>query len=80
MTPDVVRVRAMPDYAIVAEFATGEVRRLDMRPYLEFPAFSALKENNLFMRARVAHGTVEWNDEIDLSPDTIYMRGQANKE
>jgi hypothetical protein len=23
----------------------------------------------------VAHGTVAWTDEIDLSPDTLYLRG-----
>ena len=32
MTPDVIKVVAMPDYSIVAEFETGEVRSFDMRP------------------------------------------------
>jgi hypothetical protein len=27
------------------------------------------------MRAHVEHGVVVWNDEIDLSPDTLYLRG-----
>ena len=77
MTPDVIKVLATPDYAIEAEFETGEVRRLDMRPYLDFPAFAPLKEQGLFMRAHVAHGTVVWTEEIDLSPDTLYLRGQV---
>lgn len=76
MTPDVISVRALPDYCLEAEFETGEVRRFDMRPYLEFPAFSALKDDGLFMRAGVENGTVVWNDEIDLSPDTLYLRGE----
>ena len=78
MTPDVIKVKALPDYFIVAEFKTGEVRRFDMRPYLDFQAYAALKERRLFMRAHVDHGTVVWNDEIDLSPDTLYLRGQAD--
>jgi hypothetical protein len=77
MTPDVVKVVATPDYSIVAEFETGEVRRFDMRPYLDFPAYAALKEPGLFMRAHVEYGTVVWNDEIDLSPDKLYLRGLA---
>ena len=77
MTPDVIKVLATLDYSIVAEFETGEVRRFDMRPYLDFPAFAALKEPGFFMRAHFAHGTVVWNEDIDLSPDTLYLRGQA---
>lgn len=76
MTPDVIKVMATPDYSILAEFVTGEVRRFDMRPYLDFPAYAALKEPGLFMRAHVEHGSVVWSDEIDLSPDTLYLRGQ----
>ncbi len=76
MTPDVVKVVAAPDYSIVAEFETGELRRLDMRPYLHFPAFAALNAPDVFMRAHVEHGAVVWNDEIDLSPNTLYLRGQ----
>lgn len=75
MTPDVTRVQATPDFFIEAEFATGELRRFDMRPYLGYPAFAALSDTNLFVRAHVEHGVVVWNDEIDLSPDTLYLRG-----
>lgn len=75
MTPDVVKVVALPDYSIVAEFETGEVRRFDMRPLLDFPAYVALKEPGMFMRAHVQHGVVAWSEEIDLAPDTLYLRG-----
>lgn len=46
-----------------------------MRPYLDLPAYVALKEPGLFMHAHVEHGTVVWSEEIDLSPDTLYLRG-----
>lgn len=80
MTPDVIKVAPAPDYSLLAEFVTGERRRFDMRPYLEYPAFLPLKDPGLFMRAHVAHGTVAWTDEIDLSPDTLYLRGEALAE
>ena len=73
MTPDVVRVKPLPDYCLEAEFETGERRHFDMKPYLRYPAFAPLVENNLFMKAHVVRGVVTWNDEIDLSPDTLYL-------
>ena len=75
MTPDVIKVIATPNFVLEAEFETGEVRRLDMLPYLKYPAFSPLKDPGLFMRAHIDYGVVVWTDEIDLSPDTLYLDG-----
>jgi hypothetical protein len=76
MTPDVIQVKPLSDYCLEAVFENGESRWFDMKPLLSFPAFSALTEQNLFMKAHIAYGTVVWNDEIDLSPDTLYLRGR----
>ena len=77
MTPDVIKVVATPDFFMNVEFATGEMRRFDMRPYLQYPAFAELKQPGVFLRARVEHGTVAWSEDIDISPDTIFLRGQT---
>ena len=76
MTPDVIQVRPLSDFTLLAAFSTGEWRRFDMRDYLCYPAFAPLQDPALFQRAHVQHGTVAWTDEIDLSPDTLYLRGQ----
>jgi len=76
VTPEVIKVVAKPDFTLEAEFENGEARHFDMRPYLKYPAYSALKDANLFMRAHVELGVVVWNDEIDLSPDTLYFAGR----
>ncbi|MDD2768295.1 MAG: DUF2442 domain-containing protein [Methylococcus sp.] len=75
MTPDVISVKAKPGYIIEAEFSDGQIRRFDMGPYLHYPAFAGLKNDGLFMRVHVVNGVVVWDDEIDLSPDTLYLRG-----
>jgi hypothetical protein len=80
MTPDVVNVKVLPDYCLEAEFESGAVRWFDVKPYLGFPAFAALKEGGLFMQAHVDYGTVVWNDAIDLSPDTLFLRGKELPE
>lgn len=51
MTPDVVSVDPLPDYRLEADFANGEKRLFDMRPYLAYPAFAPLAEGALFMKA-----------------------------
>ncbi len=76
MTPDVVRVKPLPDYRLEVDFVNGEKRLFDMRPYLVYPAFAPLAEGALFMKAHVVLGTVAWTDEIDISPDTLYLRGR----
>lgn len=80
MTPDVIAVKTLPDYALLAQFATGEWRRLDMRAFLEYPAFAPLQNPAMFQRARVQHGTVVWADDIDISPDTLYLRGRVVRD
>jgi hypothetical protein len=77
MTPYVVRVKPLPDFCLEADFSTGERRWFDMKPYLHYPAFAPLIEDNLFMKVHIVHGVVTWNDEIDLSPDTLYLRSRV---
>lgn len=73
MRPDVIKVKPLTgDYKLDIVFANGECRLFDMRPYLVYPAFAPLMEDSLFAKAHVFNGTVTWNDEIDISPDTLY--------
>jgi len=76
MTPDVKQVKVLPDFQIEALFEDGEARRFDLTPYLNYPMFAPLKEKAMFARAHVEYGVVVWSDEIDLSPDTLYLRGK----
>jgi Protein of unknown function (DUF2442) len=78
--PDVIRVKALTEnYTLEIVFENGEQRVFDMRPYLKFPAFSLLMEDNFFAKAHVFNGTVAWNDEIDMSPDTLYYAKQPGR-
>jgi len=76
MTPDVVQVKTLMNYKLQIQFADGELKIFDMKPYLTYPAFSDLRHNNLFLSARVHNGTVVWTDEIDISPDTLYLKSE----
>jgi Protein of unknown function (DUF2442) len=71
--PRPTTVKPNRNYTLDLTFANGEERVFDVIPYLEYPAFQALKSVNLFMQARVEHHTVVWNEEIDMAPENLYL-------
>lgn len=71
--PRPTAVEAAVDYTLKITFNNGEMRLFNVRPYLAYPAFEALKMIGLFMQARVAHNTVIWNEEVDMAPESLYL-------
>lgn len=57
---------------VVAE--DGRRGIMDVRPYFEFPAFNALKNEGQFNKVRNGRYFVEWACGADLSADTIEAR------
>jgi uncharacterized protein DUF2442 len=72
----VVTVRANDDYSLDLEFDDGSKRRFDVKPYLEFGIFKELKDKKYFKRVRIAFGTVQWPNEQDISPETLYTESR----
>jgi hypothetical protein len=70
----VVRVVPRENYHLEIEFRTGEVRLFDVRPYLDKGVFSQLKDRTLFARAYVAFDTVCWPNNLDIAPETLYVK------
>ncbi|MBL0210526.1 MAG: DUF2442 domain-containing protein [Holophagaceae bacterium] len=71
---DVVRVEAQPGNILVIDFENGERRRFDMTPYLTRRPFQQLSTQSVFLCARVDNGTVGWPGNIDIAPETLYLR------
>jgi Protein of unknown function (DUF2442). len=69
----VVAVRANDDFSLDLKFDDGSVRRFDVTPYLEYGIFKELKDKNYFGRVAVAFDTVQWPNEQDISPETLYL-------
>ena len=76
MNPDVTAVQALPNFKLLVEFSTGERRRFDVQPLLNFPVYQRLQKAGYFSSARVENGTVAWDEQCDLSPDSIYLQGE----
>jgi len=69
----VVSARADDDFTLILKFNDGALKKFDAKPYLEFGIFKELKNPNYFKNFRIAFGTVQWKNEQDFSPDTLYL-------
>ncbi len=76
MNPYVKSVQPLDDYKLALEFENGEHHIFDLKPYLEKGVFKRLKNPALFKTAHVVAGSVEWNGEIDMSYDTLYLESR----
>ncbi len=76
MNPRAVSIQVLDDYIIDVQFDNGERGQFSMKPYLDYPVYSPLKNYDLFRKARVTFGFVSWNDDIDMSPDNLYLESK----
>jgi len=79
MNPYVKSIQPQDNYCLLLTFENGEKRVFDLKPYFDKPVFAGLKNAALFKTARVVSGSVEWQGEIDLSYDTLYLESKAVK-
>jgi len=73
MNPEVVNVKPEKNYTLHLWFTNGEEGVFDVKPYLEYEVFQALKDERMFNSVRPFIGTIQWANEADLCPDTVYL-------
>jgi len=73
MNPEVKNVKPEKDYNLHIWFANGEEGVFDVKPYLNYEVFQALKDEKMFQTVRPFLGTIQWANEADLCPDTVYL-------
>lgn len=73
MLIDVIHVKPSNDFLLLLEFENGEKKEFDCKILFNQKPFEALKDKHFFQKARVKYGTVVWSDEIDISPETLYI-------
>ena len=75
MLPRVSAVEVCPNYNLIVTFNNGERKIYNAEHLLKFPMYKNLAK--VFNAARVAYGTVVWPGDMDISPDTLYLRGTS---
>ena len=74
LLPIVKQVKVKDPYKLVLVFTSNEVKIYDMEPLLLQHPKDPLNKKSFFKKAHVAFGTVEWNDEISICPDSLYLK------
>jgi hypothetical protein len=74
---NIVQVIPREDGTLFVAAEDGRSGVLDVRPYLESPAFTPLKSWAEFLQVRNGGYYVEWRCGADLSADTIEARWTA---
>jgi Protein of unknown function (DUF2442) len=77
--PTLTAVTAEPPAALLLAYSDGQLRRFDCSPYLDRGIFTRLKDASLFVQAFIAHGTVCWPGDLDIAPETLYLRSTPSK-
>ncbi len=80
MNPGVNNVIPKENYLLILEFTNGQKKIFDMKPWLDKEIFSPLKNISIFNNVNVMYGSISWNDEIDICPDTLYLESREINE
>jgi hypothetical protein len=72
MNPRVKKVKPLDDFKLYIVFENGEERIFDVKPYLNKGIFTELKSVEKFKSAYISEGTVQWENEADFCPDTLF--------
>jgi len=71
--PRVTAVTPTDDYNLVLTFTSGERRIFNALPLLDLAIFKPLVSKSFFQSVKATHGTIQWPQDIDYCPDTLYM-------
>ena len=72
MRPKALKVRPLENYILEIEFNNGEIKRFDVKPYLNHKAFKQLKNPEIFKTVKIAGLSIEWQNGADICPDELY--------
>jgi hypothetical protein len=77
MYPRVKEVTVTTDYQLLIVFTNNEQKVFDVKPYLNIGVFKELKNTSIFNSVRVVDGTVQWSNDLDFCPDTLYLESST---
>lgn len=75
-----IDVKPLKNYELEITFDNGEVRRFDVKPYLEFKAFKGIKDIEMFNTVRTDGLSTQWADGTDICPYELYNNSYKVKE
>lgn len=70
-----VEVRALPKYKIWIKYSDGNQGEVDLSEFVGRGVFKLWEDYSFFQKISLgSSGEIMWDDQIDLCPDSIYMK------
>ena len=69
----VIAAKANDDFTLELTFSDGSVRLFDTKPYHNKGIFNELNNLDYFKDFKIVYGTVQWPNEQDFAPETLYI-------
>jgi len=79
LQPRVISVLPLPDYRLLVEYATGERKIFDVKPYISGNWYGELVDIDTFKTVRPCGTTVKWKGGQDIAPDELYELSTPEK-
>ena len=70
----VVEARHVERYTIWLRFADGTEGDADLSDLVSWNMFAPLRDVRAFKRFHVRYGTIIWNKQLDVAPESLYRR------
>ena len=71
----IARVEVLPDYRVALSFANGVQGVVDLSDLAGRGVFALWNDYAEFRRVRIGdHGELVWAEQVDLCPDSLYMK------
>ncbi len=70
-----ISVQALPNHRIYIEYSDGAAGEIDLSEFADRGVFRAWNVPGFFEQIHIGkHRQIQWNDEVELCPDALYMR------
>ena len=82
MLYDVINAEYLEDYKLKIEFENGSKGIVDFLAYAQRGGvFSKFQDLEFFTKFTISKdlGTIVWDDEIDIAPETLYEKCEQNR-
>jgi hypothetical protein len=76
MNPRAINIVYDSPYKFIVTFTNGKVKVFDLQPYLHYPVYQPLQNENFCSKATVQYGTIVWDEEIDIDPDRLFLESK----
>ena len=72
-----VAVKCLRDYQLLITFSNGEKKIYNAQNDITEGVLTKLQNKSFFAQAKIARGSVVWDGEIDIAPETLYAESIA---